>query len=107
MKVFILALFATFIIIACHRKSTPQMSDRTQFPTAPVTEHVLVSAEDISAGQLVYSGKKCTRCHEAKPVANWTVSEWQPILKAMIPRARLDSNERRQIAVYVLQNAKK
>ena len=107
MKTIIVSLLVVTILIACHRKTTPQISDRTNFPSAPVKPVLTASAEDITAGELVYTGRKCTKCHEAKPVANWTADEWKPILKSMMPRARLDSTERRQVTAYVSLHGKK
>ena len=96
------------IIAACHRKSVPLVAGRTDIPPAPQPVAVTViaaSAEDIAVGKVIYTGK-CARCHEAKPVQNWTVDQWKPILKSMIPNAKLDSVQKLQLTAYVNANAK-
>nr|MBP7558311.1 hypothetical protein [Chitinophagaceae bacterium] len=104
--VFISVLLTT--IPACHRKSTPQITDRTDIPARPVTATTSVaSAADIEAGKQIYTVGKCTKCHEAKPVDRWTAEQWKPILKSMIPKAKLDSIQRAQVTAYVNLHARK
>ncbi|MGN6292127.1 MAG: hypothetical protein ACTHMV_05225 [Chitinophagaceae bacterium] len=103
-KTFLFAAAATFIFMACHRKTVPTVADRTEVPTAPA--EAVASAADIEAGHAIFT-TKCSKCHATKPVDKWTVEGWQPILKAMIPKARLDSVQASQVTAYVKANAKK
>jgi len=106
-KTFLLAAAATFIFMACHRKTVPTVADRTEHPAAPAKPaEPVVSAADLEAGHTIYT-TRCAKCHAAKPVEKWTVEGWQPILKAMIPKARLDSVQAAQVTAYVKENAKK
>lgn len=106
-KTFLFAAAAAFIFMACHNKAVPTVADRTEHPAAPAKPaEPVVSAELLEAGKLVYT-TKCSRCHAAKPVENWTAEGWQPILKSMIPKAKLDSVQSAQVTAYVKANAKK
>ncbi len=69
-------------------------------------EDSLQRAEMLEAGELIYTGK-CTRCHVAKPVDNWTEEEWRPILKSMIRKTKLDSLQSAQVTAYVQANCRK
>lgn len=106
-KTFLFAAAATFIFMSCHRKAVPTVADRTEHPAAPAKPaEPIVSAADLEAGKVVYT-TKCSRCHATKPLENWTAEGWQPILKSMIPKAKLDSVQSAQVTAYVKANAKK
>lgn len=101
MKKMLLSVLAVgMIFAACHRKTAPTAAAPVK-PTEPV-----VAAADLEAGKTIFT-TKCSRCHATKPVGNWTAEGWQPILKAMIPKARLDSVQAAQVTAYVHANAKK
>ncbi|HEX2848859.1 MAG TPA: hypothetical protein VHN59_20095 [Chitinophagaceae bacterium] len=106
-KTFLFAVAAAFIFMACHRKTVPTVADRTEIPAAPAKPaEAVASAADIEAGHAIFT-TKCSKCHATKPVDKWTVEGWQPILKAMIPKARLDSVQAAQVTAYVKANAKR
>ncbi len=104
MKSSFLVLAIALVVIACQRKSTPNVSDRTDLPVAPAAP--VATAADIQAGQVIYT-TSCSRCHKTKPVENWTVDQWNGILKSMIPKAKLDTIQAGQVTAYVHSNAKK
>lgn len=97
-KFFILAVI-TSVAFACHRKTAVQS---TPAPTAEEVAH----AELLKQGATIYT-TKCTRCHGAKPVANYNTDQWTRILKGMIPKAKLTDAEAEQVTAYVMANAKK
>jgi uncharacterized membrane protein len=106
-KTFLYAAAATLIFMSCHNKSVPTVATRTEQPAAPAKPaEPVVSAADLEAGKVVFT-TKCSKCHATKPVGNWTVEGWQPILKSMIPKARLDSVQSAQVTAYVKANARK
>src|SRR6218665_204738 len=106
-KTFLLAMAAVIFFAACHNKTVPTVADRTKQPEVPAKPaEPIVSATELEAGKIVYT-TKCAKCHAAKPLENWTNEAWQPILKAMIPKARLDSVQSAQVTAYVKANAKK
>ena len=103
-KVFALTLFIALIAVACHKKAVPAASApsaATTAPAAPAPDPALVDA-----GKAVYA-VKCTKCHPAKVVENYTAEKWEGILKAMIPKAKLDETESAQVTAFVNANAKK
>jgi len=60
----------------------------------------------VEAGKSVYA-TKCTKCHAAKVVENYTADRWTGILKSMIPKAKLDDTESAQVTAFVMAGAKK
>jgi mono/diheme cytochrome c family protein len=105
-KVFALSVFIVLITVACHKKAVPVAS--TPAPPAPV-ETPAVAAVDpalVEAGKAVFT-TKCTKCHPAKVVENYTAERWTGILEKMIPKAKLDETEAAQVTAYVNANAKK
>jgi mono/diheme cytochrome c family protein len=102
-KVFALSLFIVLIAVACHKKAVPVAST----PTA-TTEPAVAAADPalVEAGKSVFA-TKCTKCHPAKVVENYTTERWTGILKSMIPKAKLDETEAAQVTAYVNANAKK
>jgi len=61
---------------------------------------------DATVGQTIYEGK-CTKCHKAKPVDNFTPERWTGILEKMVPKAKLDDTEKQQVTAYVMIHSKK
>ena len=66
------------------------------------------NARSVSAekGKSVYV-TKCNTCHTLKTPGDYTVDQLNTILKAEIPKAKLDSKEAEQVTAYLLANAKK
>lgn len=101
-KVFVLSVLIVFIAAACHKKAVPSSSTSaaTSAP-APAPDPAMVEA-----GKTVFN-TKCTKCHAAKVVDNYTVDKWNSILKSMIPKAKLDDTEAAQVTAFVTAGAKK
>ncbi len=57
-------------------------------------------------GKTVYV-TKCVGCHTLKNPGDYTVDQMNTILKAEIPKAKLDSKEAEQVTAYLLANSKK
>jgi hypothetical protein len=107
MKKFIYSsIIVLFIASACHQKAIPVITARTEEPPPPPKATPVFTSPAISAGQIVYT-TKCIRCHDAKPVQRWTSGEWKPILRSMIPKAKLDSTQSAHVTAYVEAFAKK
>jgi cytochrome c2 len=94
-KVLVLSVMIVFIAAACHKKAAPTAA----VPAAP--DPALVEA-----GKTVYA-TKCTKCHAAKVVENYTAEKWVGILASMIPKAKLDDTEAAQVTAFVNAGAKK
>lgn len=96
-KVLVLSVFTLIITAACHKKAAPTAA----VPAGPAPDPALVEA-----GKNVYAAK-CTKCHAAKVVENYTADRWAGILKSMIPKAKLDETEAAQVTAFVTAGAKK
>lgn len=105
MKSFITLLFISVTIFSCEKKMTPTASATTVNEVKqPVVIHeeavIKTESPAIAAGKTIYT-TKCARCHGPKPVDNWTVQQWVPILDRMVPKARLDDAEKANVTAYV------
>lgn len=80
--------------IACSPKTTPAPT-----PTPIDTAEATMSTE-ASAGKTIYS-KKCTKCHAAKIIDNFSEQQWAGILPGMAGKAELDEAQTSQVAAYV------
>lgn len=105
MKTTITSLILAIIVFACHRK-TVASSDNIVISNKTNTETKVAEPEVASAGQTVYTSR-CGRCHGLKKTENYTVQQWDSILKSMIPKAKLNDDEAKQVTAYVLEHAKK
>jgi cytochrome c2 len=105
MKKVLTFVFILIIAAACHKKAVPSTSLATPEP-APATTAVAADPAMVEAGHAIFT-TKCTKCHKLKIVENYTAERWTGILKAMVPKAKLDSTEAAQVTAYVTANAKK
>jgi hypothetical protein len=97
------------IFLSCQRKTTPVITERTSFPEPPKSTSPVVEAntpEFIAAGKVIYTGK-CSRCHDMKEPSAYSAERWPSILKSMIPKAKLNSEQASQLTAYVMANTKK
>jgi cytochrome c2 len=100
-KVFVLSVLIVFIAAACHKKAVPSAATTAPSTSAPAPDPAMVEA-----GKTVFN-TKCTKCHAAKVVENYTADRWAGILKSMIPKAKLDDTEAAQVTAFVTAGAKK
>ena len=73
-----------------------------QAETSPATSQK--PSDDVS-GRTVYAAK-CSKCHGLKEVSAYTYNQWESILKTMVPRAKLSSDEESQVLAFIRANAK-
>jgi cytochrome c5 len=90
-----LAVFAGLFVSAC--ETTAPAPNRS----GAAAEATTSSAPD---GRRIYYGR-CTPCHAADPVKDYTRSEWREIVADMAGRAKLSGPERSAVLAYVLANA--
>ncbi|MBL7741271.1 MAG: hypothetical protein JNK14_18755 [Chitinophagaceae bacterium] len=108
-KTFILSLTIALAIAACHRKTVPVIAERKEFPPAPKSAEQSPPAntsELISAGKVLYQDK-CNRCHDLQGPEVYTSERWNSILKIMMPRARMNEEEKKQVTAYIMTYARK
>lgn len=101
MKKLTTILVLALAVAACSRKTVATTETKPQAETTTATEASLALQ-----GKTVYTSR-CGRCHGLKATDKYTVSQWDNILKSMIPKARLNTEEADQVTTYVHANAKK
>lgn len=116
MKKYSIVLLLAATAFACSRNTiktseTKVKTETTTTETKVKTETPAPAAPDanaalVAAGQTVYTNR-CGRCHNLKPVEAYTPAAWENILKSMIPKAKLNEEESKQVTAYVMANAKK
>lgn len=104
-KILFLIFSAGLLVAACTHKSAPVITDRTVEPPAPAKPAPKFVSKEAEAGYAIYT-TQCIRCHNAKPVGQFTQEEWAPILKSMVRKAKLDSVETAQVTAFVNAYAK-
>lgn len=70
-------------------------------PASPATPVM----SDMERGKSIITGK-CTGCHAMKNTGDYTFSQWQNILRSMVPKAKLSGEEEKQLTAYIKANAK-
>lgn len=106
MKKFALIVLSSIAIYSCSHKTAPVSSQPAAVnevkPPANTPKEAAKKMESpaVAEGKTIYT-TKCARCHGAKPVENWTVQEWIPIMDRMAPKARLDDTEKANVTAYV------
>jgi mono/diheme cytochrome c family protein len=125
MKKITTVLVLVILVFACSKKTMTTTETKTQGPVLEKadseTETTLVEEKSISntpiktdpahndmlvAGQRVYIAY-CGRCHALNPVEKFSAQRWDGILKSMIPKAKLNTEQSKQVTAYVMANAKK
>jgi mono/diheme cytochrome c family protein len=107
MKATFTILILAVIAFACHRKTIASADNVIiSNKTTEATKDQNSNTELASAGQTVYTNR-CARCHGLKKTENYTQQQWENILKGMIPKARLNDDEAKQVTAYVMANSKK
>lgn len=84
--------------------TTPSLNDMKGFQTVPIEN--IPRAVPMDAEKTVYV-TKCGSCHALKTPSDYTADQMRTILKAEIPKAKLNSTEAQQVTTYLLANAKK
>ena len=102
MKKTITILSLVMITLACHRKTVASDDAATIEKEKAEAAHT----EMVAQGKTVFTNR-CGRCHALKQVDNYTADRWNNILKAMIPKAKLNETEAQQVTAYVMENAKR
>ena len=105
MKTSIAILILALIVFACHRK-TVSASDNIVISNKTNPNVKTANTEAMAEGQTIYSNR-CGRCHYLKTAQDYTATQWKNILKSMIPKAKLNDDEAKQVTAYVMEHAKK
>ena|SRR5690348_2523987 len=107
MKSTIVIIILALIVFACHRK-TVASTDNIIISNKINTASKISGADSKinSAGHSVYINR-CGRCHGLKNTEKYTQQQWENILKSMIPKAKLNEEEAKQVTAYVMAHSKK
>lgn len=54
----------------------------------------------LEAGRRIYLGK-CTACHAAEPIRNYTAAEWEPLMVDMAEETNLTAEEDAAVRAYI------
>lgn len=111
MRAIIISLLAIILFYSCSHKMQPAAQSTAVKEVKPTTTTTTVKtvtttttpkteSAEVVTGKGIYT-TKCTRCHEAKPLADWTAQQWVPIINRMAPKARLDDTEKANVTAYV------
>jgi cytochrome c5 len=105
MKIRLLVVLSIIVSISLYQCNSIKKID------AP-TEDVLVTAkqlypnislDDLTKGHSLLT-TSCTRCHGLNPVTKYTTDEWQKIISAMAPKAKLDDTQKTLLTQYILSS---
>jgi hypothetical protein len=105
-KIFFL-LSLLFIVAACQKKAVPVITERkyeppkrvvTTFPTPGTI------APDTSIGKTVFINR-CGKCHGLPEPVQFTAERWDGILISMMPKARLNEEQKIHITAYIKSHA--
>ena len=96
-----LGLSCLFLIGSC--QSNPSQA----YPTASAVSANAKSGQGVDLAILEHGRKifttRCTECHVARTIANYSIPQWQHYISIMAPRAKLASDDRAALETYVLQ----
>jgi len=53
-------------------------------------------------GRVIYT-TRCTECHVARTIANYSIPQWRHYLNIMAPRAKLATEDRTALETYVIE----
>lgn len=103
MKKYIYSLSLLGVIVySCKTQTTaPTVSTTTSTTTANLTKE-----EILQKGEMTFN-QRCGRCHGLPTPSEHTTVDWQPIIAAMAPKAKLNADETNWVLAYVNANAKK
>lgn len=95
-----------FSIMAVLYSCSPKVSKAVAPPETTGTDNTFAAfvmkynTRELAEGQMLME-EKCGRCHQLKPVKNYTVEKWNTILNRMIPKAKLSTSDGDKVRAYI------
>lgn len=88
-------------------KGKPSTSEPSpEIPTLPPgTPKTSEKPSSEQSGRTIYT-TRCNKCHAAKTIKNYTLTQWEGILKKMVPNANLNTEEASSLYEYIRANAR-
>lgn len=102
-KTFLFTAIVIGLLVSCF----PQASQVIRSLPVETKEQILAqyNEEQIAEGKAIFTSK-CVKCHSLKEPESRTAAAWTPIMKKMIPRAKLSDEEGKLARAYAIVNAK-
>ena len=105
-------LFSIALLIVCCKTTHPLTKSAAIVPTsplAPVKSDVAIARKkwpgttllNLSDGYTIYNSK-CFECHDDKSIPDYSVDEWNVILRKMGRKAKLDTLQFKLVQRYIL-----
>ena len=95
-----LGLSCLFVIGSC------QSNPSEAYPTARAVAARAQNGQSADLATLERGRKifttRCTECHVARTIANYSVPEWRHFISVMAPRAKLQPNDRASLEAYLI-----
>src|SRR5258706_13165539 len=88
--IYLISLLVQIVIIGCHSKTVPVITSRENDPLPPVS--IVNEPPNLETGKVIFAAK-CQRCHDLPDPLKYNAQRWDAILRTMIPKARLSSQE--------------
>jgi cytochrome c5 len=98
-------LIIMLILIACHKKGLPEITQRESSPPLRAADTTKVIPDEV-VGSKIYTNR-CGKCHGLPVVEQYASTKWDTIIALMSPRARLSREQEVHILAYVKANAVK
>lgn len=93
------------ILLSATALAGSMMTSCETAPAKPSADTAGVTAGSAEPdGRKIYFGR-CTSCHAADPVSDYTRSEWHGIIAEMAPKAKLSGAERSALTAYIMAHA--
>ncbi len=94
------ALFCALALGSC------EINPSVAFPTARALAANVGTGpgsniETLDHGRKIYT-TRCTECHVARTIGNYSVERWRHYIKIMAPRAGLDPSDRTALETYLI-----
>jgi hypothetical protein len=104
MKKIICCTIIVSIAVACHKKSIPEITRRTNEPVYPSAD-TLSAKTNPEAGLTIFANR-CGRCHDLPKTEQYTAKRWETIMVSMAVKARLDKDQAMNVTAYLKSHAK-
>ncbi|MBD3583930.1 cytochrome c [Flavobacterium selenitireducens] len=105
MKNRITALAFGTLLMACSPKTVVQPTS-PKTPETPAVEVASTASESVRKGKILYENN-CGKCHRLFSPTEETAENWEPILKRMQKKARLEDADMALIHDYIFANLPK
>jgi len=104
MKKYILIILCTISLVGlyqCKNSKNASSSAENRLLVAAQKRWPDATSKSLSDGHNIYM-TKCTQCHGAKEIEDYTEERWNPILDNMARKAKLTDVEKETVKQYII-----